>query len=168
MNTSTTRSTRRSAGARAALRRTALAGSALLIAATLSAQAFAGPFQQYRSTACNALSCKIDFPKVPAGKRLMVDSISCYARLEDSSTFAANIEFLQMLVLGVNAGDPPANALTMVPAFTSRLDDEVSYAANHTVTAFANAGQRFQALMQIDRGKFSQFACHISGKMTKV
>lgn len=143
--------------------RASLAG---LLAFAAFAPASAAPFQQYLNGTCTGLTCKIDFRTVPAGKRLVVDNVSCYVRLkDDNGSFAPNIKFQQVLVVGANP-NKILNALTMAPIYVSRIDDETVYSANHAVTAFANANQHFQAVMEIDRGEYAQFACHVSGETT--
>jgi hypothetical protein len=62
-------------------RKFAIAASALLTLGTFSAPASAKPFQQYLNGACGATLCTINFAKVPAGQRLSITSVSCYARL---------------------------------------------------------------------------------------
>jgi hypothetical protein len=149
----------------------ALLGSAaaLLAALALTAPASAAPFQQYLNGNCvTGATCKINFASVPAGKRLLVDSVSCYLRVvaEPGKSFP-EIKFEQMLVVGASS-NKVVNALTLTPLHTAFIGDEAIYAATHTVTAFANANQRFQAVAELDKAGFSQFACHISGDMSKV
>lgn len=72
---------------------------------------------------------------------------------------------MQLLVLGATAN--VASAVTMVPAIVGRPDLAVVYAAEHSLSSYASAQQRFQAYVEISGSTFSQFACHISGDMAK-
>jgi hypothetical protein len=95
-----------------------------------------------------------------------VNDVSCYVRL---ATVSGNFDLraVQLLVLGAN----PTNvlsAVTLVPSLVGRHSPEVNFASNHTILAFANAQERFQAYVEIKAGTFSQVACHISGDMAKV
>jgi hypothetical protein len=140
--------------------------AALLALATLAAPASARPFQQYLNGACSGTICKINFVKVPVGQRLLVNDVSCYVRLAPAGG-GFSLRAVQLLVLGAN----PANvlsAVTLVPSLGAGSSiTEANFASNNTISAFANAQQRFQAYVEITLGTFSQVACHISGDMVK-
>ncbi|HET6376220.1 MAG TPA: hypothetical protein VFF88_09235 [Methylocella sp.] len=128
----------------------------------LSSAAEAAPFQQYKNGACSASSkiCTIDFAVVPAGKRLDIIDASCYLRVSGAHELYA----MQFLVM---QGTATQSALTLQPQY---IDDvtmpfESVYSANHSTIAFANAGQRLRAYVELSKGTYSQFACHISGQL---
>jgi hypothetical protein len=148
--------------------RLAISAGALLTLGALAGPASAKPFQQYLNGNCTGSLCKINFAAVPAGQRLIVSNISCYMRLKQvpPSGFNPEIRASQMLVVGANL-TTVVNAITLVPESIGRTDDELVYSANHAVSAFANQNQRFQAYLELNRGSFSQFACHISGDLGK-
>jgi hypothetical protein len=135
-----------------------LLGLALL---PLSSVAEAAPFQLYKNGTCTpSLICTIDFPAVPANKRLEITNASCYLRVNGNHDLAA----MQLLVM---QGTIVRSAVTLVP---SRVDNiggptPAMYGASHSIFAFANGGQRFRAYAELAQGTFGQFACHISGQM---
>ena len=139
--------------------------AALLVVAALAAPASARPFQQYLNGLCGATICKINFAKVPAGQRLLVNDVSCYVSLTTASG-NFGLRAMQLLVLGANPNNV-LSAVTLVPDYTGSNSTDVNYAANSTISAFANAQQRFQAYVEITAGTFSQVACHISGNLVK-
>jgi hypothetical protein len=121
----------------------------------------ATPYQRYQNGACVGLTCAIDFPKAPAGKRLVIQNASCYLRVSNS----ADIYALQLLIL--NNADTLISAQTFTPQFVDSITtpSERVYSGTHSIFAFANAGQRFQVYAELKAGSFSQLACHISGDM---
>lgn len=162
----------RYAGQQDSLRRrhgTALlrSAAALLALITLAAPASARPFQQYVNGACSGPVCKINFAKIPAGQRLDVKNASCYARLGRLPGGGdPQIKAMQLLVIGANSVSV-ASAVTMVPALVGKPGLEIVYSAQHSLSSFAGAQQRFQAYAEISGSIFSQFACHISGDLVK-
>ena len=95
-----------------------------------------------------------------------MNDVSCYVRLATESGGSNSLRAVQLLVLGAN----PANVLSAVTLVPNRIGDnatEANFASNDTISAFANAQQRFQAYVEITVGTFSQVACHISGDMVK-
>jgi hypothetical protein len=127
----------------------------------LSSAAEAAPFQQYRNAVCTAsLICSIDFPVVQAGKRLEISNVSCYLRT------SGTVEVFAMQFL-VNEGATTKSALSLAPSFvdTTGVPFESVFSTNQSVFVFANAGQRLRAYVELKKGTFSQFACHISGQL---
>ena len=124
----------------------------------------AAPYQRYQNGSCGSLVCAIDFPKVPAGKRLVLSNTSCYLRVSN----AADLLAMQLFVLNNVGGFVSAQTLT--PQFVDSITTpaERVYSATHVVFAFANAGQRFQAYTELKQGTFAQLACHISGDLQDV
>ena len=158
----------KSSAAAVSTRRVLLRSAAAVLAlGALAAPASARPFQQYLNGACTGLICKISFAKVPVGQRLDVKNASCYVRLGRLPGGGdSQIKAMQLLILGAN----PANvvsAVTMVPALVGKPGVETVYSAEHSLSSFANAQQRFQAYAEISGSTFEQFACHISGDMVK-
>jgi hypothetical protein len=130
----------------------------------LASAAEAAPFQRYLNGVCpGSLLCTIDFPTVQAGKRLEITNVSCYARVSGNHNFYA----LQLLVF---EGGAIRSALTLRPRYVDDVTTPFQsvYSANHSIFAFANAGQRFQAYAELEEGTFSQFACSISGQMENI
>jgi hypothetical protein len=120
----------------------------------------ATPFQQYTNGVCHPAipACDIGFAAVPAGKRLEIDNVSCHVRVDGDhaldSVYLYADEQIFFLAPEVVAG----GARTTI------------YAANHSIFAFAKAGQHFSAGMTMtlgvsSNGVISQFACHISGRL---
>ena len=140
--------------------------AALLALVALAAPASARPFQQYLNGVCGASAkiCRINFIKIPAGSRLDVKNVSCYIRLALESGRGTQIRASQLLVLGATPSTV-VSAVTLVPARVGQTATDVAYSANHLISAFAGAQQRFQAYVEISGGTFSQVACHISGDM---
>lgn len=134
--------------------------AALLALFTLAAPASARPFQQYLNGVCGAKICKINFIKVPVGSRLDVKNVSCFISVGGP----AQLRAAQLLVLGATPGNL-VSAVTLVPLSLGRALTDFIYSANHSISAFASAQQRFQAYVEITAGTFSQVACHISGDM---
>ncbi|MCI0465489.1 MAG: hypothetical protein L0Y57_00535 [Beijerinckiaceae bacterium] len=128
-----------------------------------SSAAEAAPFQQYKNGVCTTGPiCTIDFAVVPSGKRLEITNASCYLR----ASVDLQLHAMQFLVL---EGTAIRSALTLLPKFVDDISLSVPvqtvYSANHSIFAFANAGQRFQAYVELKHGTYSQFACHISGQL---
>ena len=75
-----------------------------------------------------------------------------------------------MQLLIVNNAGGLISALTLTPQFVDSITtpSERVYSASHSIFAFANAGQHFQAYAELKLGAFSQFACHISGDLQNV
>jgi hypothetical protein len=137
---------------------------------SLSSAAEAARFQKYlNATSCPGSGlCNVDFANVPAGKTLDISNVSCYLRMEDSG--AAGLYAMQLLQIG--AGGGILNAVTLDPQITDSgtptgQNFSSIWAANHTIYAFATAGQHFRATAQLMNvsGRITQFACHISGQL---
>lgn len=143
--------------------------AALLALFTLAAPASAltVPFQQYQNGTCSGTLCRINFWKVQPGWRLEIENVSCYVRVKYGPNTFPIVRAAQMLVVGANL-TTVLNAVTLAPASLGQNDTEKIYSANHAISAFASPGQRFQAYVEIDRGSFSQVACHISGERVKL
>ncbi|MCI0465488.1 MAG: hypothetical protein L0Y57_00530, partial [Beijerinckiaceae bacterium] len=79
---------------------------------------------------------------------------------------ANNFAFYALQLL-VAEGSATRSAITLVPEFVDEASSplQVVYSANHSIFAFAKAGQRFRAYAELKPGAFSQFACHISGQL---
>jgi hypothetical protein len=137
--------------------------AALLALFTLAAPASARPFQQYLNGVCGPKICRINFIKVPAGSRLDVKNVSCFISVGGPAQLRAS----QLLVLGATPGSV-VNAVTLAPLPQGRALTDYIFSANHPISAFASAQQRFQAYVEIAAGTFSQVACHISGDMVTV
>jgi hypothetical protein len=133
----------------------------------ISSVAQAVPFQQYLNGNCTGINtCNISFTTVQVNRRMVIDNVSCYLRLTESST--NEVYAMQLLA---RQGDIIHTAVTLVPSVTGGVPgtSDIIYAANHAISAFANAGQRFQAYVEKrGGGAFSQFACHISGDLVAV
>jgi hypothetical protein len=144
--------------------RTALAGTLLtcLSSLPLSSAAEAAPYQRYQNGTCavGPTICNIDFPVVPANRRLIVTSVSCYLRTSSDRDLYA----MQLLVV-VPGG--LGSAVTIVPQTVDSISatGDLVWSANHTVVAFANAGSRMRAYTELKAGSIRQFACHISGDL---
>jgi hypothetical protein len=149
--------------------RTLLRSAVIALAlGALATPASARPFQQYLNGNCAGTLCTINFAKVPAASRLDVDNVSCYMRLKlGTGGTSVQIRAAQVLVVGANPNNV-LNAVTLVPELTGRTLTEDVFAANHAISAFAGAGGRLQAYLELERGSFSQFACHISGELVKL
>lgn len=120
------------------------------------------PYQRSDIGNCGlVLTCTIDFPVVPAGKRLEITNTSCYV----FTTFNSRFYALQLLV--VTPGGVNLNAVTPSARFTD-LDFDSNYrhyTANSKIFAFATGGQHFQAFAQLSAGTFRALVCHISGRL---
>jgi hypothetical protein len=125
-----------------------------------SSTADAAPFQQYKNGVCGAsLICTIDFPVVQAGQRLEITNASCYLRVSGTHELYA-------MQLFVAEGTNTRSALTLQPKNVDVVSPfEAVYSASHPIFAFANAGQRLRAFVELKKGTFSQLACHISGRL---
>jgi hypothetical protein len=133
---------------------------------SLSSTAGAAPFQQYANGVCHPAVplCEIAFATVPAGKRLEIDNVSCYLRVngghEINSMYVYADEklfFLAPEAVAVRDGLSGGAA-----AITSKT---TSYAANHSIFAYANAGDHFATGIMLTNGVIGQFACHIGGQL---
>lgn len=166
-NTAGNRARTRNASARKWQGRALRSALAVLALATLAATpASARPFQQYLNGVCSGTICKINFAKVPAGQRLLVNDVSCYVRLAPAAGGNFDLRAVQLLVLGANPNNV-LSAVTLVPSLYAATSTEINYASNDTISAFANAQQRMQAYVEIVSGTFSQVACHISGDLAR-
>jgi hypothetical protein len=118
------------------------------------------PYQLYKNGSCTAAKiCSIDFPAVPAGRSLEISNVSCYLRVDGASVLNA-MQFLLM------EGAAVKSALTVEPRLIGgSAATSLVYAANHHVLMFVSAGRRLQAYADLTQGTYSQFACHISGRM---
>jgi hypothetical protein len=127
---------------------------------SLASAVEAQPIQQYKNGACTSSKiCTIDFLTTPTGKRIEVTNVSCYLRVTGSSELHA-MQFL------VAQGSSIVSAFTVEPRLIGGAPGtSYVYAANHPVFAYATAGRRLQAYVELKQGAFSQFACHISGQM---
>ena len=141
----------------------ALLGCFCWLSASSGAQA--ALYQRYQNGACASnLNCFITFPLIPAGKTLQVTNVSCYLRVIEITEIFAQ----QLLVIASN-GTTIISAVTLEPRIIDTFSGSPSktvYSANHTILAFATAGQRFRASSQLRYGNNDQFSCHISGHMT--
>lgn len=123
--------------------------------------ATSAPYQKYLNGSCPSSDCVIDFPVVPAGRRLEITSASCYLRA-GASPYSRLEELLLLVKL---PGGSTALAVTLPTEQTSDAEDYRHFTADADIFAFATGGQHFQALAQLSRGDFRQFACHISGQL---
>jgi hypothetical protein len=71
---------------------------------------------------------------------------------------------MQLLVIQPG-GLGSAPTLVPQPVDSISATSDLVLAANHTVSAFANPGNRFRAYAELKAGSFKQFACHISGEL---
>lgn len=137
---------------------------ALTFASSASA-ATSAPFQKYVSIQpCVFLDCKLDFPVVPAGKRLDITNVSCYYR--GQKTPSTDIYSAQIIVKTKAGGI--ASAVTLKPAFVSESSAQnyIDFASNDAVFIFAAATQHMQAEVQMtSSGGLAQLACSIGGHL---
>jgi hypothetical protein len=125
----------------------------------VSSVAEAVPYQLYKNGNCSSLVCNIDFPVVPANRRLEISNVSCYVRTSSDLELYA----MQLLVM---QGGVTRSAVTLAPVFLSSIGTtETVFSANHTIFAVGRTGQRFRAYTELKAGSFKQYACHISGEM---
>lgn len=143
------------------VKRLALAAGLTLLVPAMAGAATSVPYQRYLNGSCPGLICKISFPVVPAGKRLEITNTSCYLRLEVNPD--TDLLALQLLVL--NSSGTITNAVTLPVDFQDSDEAFFALAANEHIFVFAAAGQRLQAYAELKRGKYQQFACHISGQL---
>ena len=131
------------------------------VVAACSGVAHAAPYQKYLNGSCGQLVCSINFPVVPVGNRLEISNVSCYLRTQsDSGLYAAQL----LVVAGANF----PSAVTLVPYLVDTVGATPSaqiWSANHSIFAFATAGQKFRAYVELLHGNIYQWACHISGQM---
>jgi hypothetical protein len=64
----------------------------------------------------------------------------------------------------------PVTVITLLPKYVDGISTtaEAVFSANHSIFAFANAGQRFRVYAGLQKGTISQLACSISGQMENV
>lgn len=142
---------------------------------SMDAFAVTTPYQRYLfSPKCSAdlKTCQLDFPVVPANSRLEITNTSCYIQLKQNAGFAGELNYVQLLVKGGTGSTVSASTLAPLQIGQTSIigPDLISYAANHTVSVFANAGQHFQVLSKVHEGTFdgsggTALACHISGRL---
>jgi hypothetical protein len=136
-------------------------GLSAVAATSVTKPAEAADYQKYLNGNCAGVICTLDFPVVPAGKKLTISNTSCYLK-----TFATtDLVAMQLLVI---KGATPLTAVTLGPAseyFAANPSTSI-HQVNAQIFAFAQAGQRFQAYAEVRNGSgFQQFACHISGQL---
>lgn len=131
----------------------------LAFSGSIAGAATSVPYQKYINGSCPNLICNINFPVVPAGKRLEITSTSCYLRTSSTADFFG----LQLLV--VTPSNVILNAVTLPTRFADSSETYRHYTGASETFAFALGGQRFRAFAQLTSGAFLQFACHISGHL---
>ena len=147
----------------------ALLGSAaaLLALAAFAVPASSAPFQQMGFGACAGKICKFNFTPVPAGQRLVVSNVSCYLRM---AVPPGDFYPLAAASLSVLDADPTkiVSIVTLVTNVTGQHDDQIVLSSNDMVAEFANARQRFQAVISFYEGQVFETRCQISGDMAKL
>jgi hypothetical protein len=126
--------------------------------------ASAAPYQQSKTGVCGTAStCTITFANVPSGKTAELTNVSCYI----SGPFGTEIKKVQLQQL--SSSNAPGVSVTLVAApyliGTSSPNATFIGMINQQVTLYATAGQKFRVRTDIQGGRFSEFSCHISGKI---
>ena len=145
-----------------------LAGLGTLLLAPAAAQA--ADYQVYKDGVCTPNSeCVINFGTVPAGKRLLITSLSCYLRHFDGLSVSA----AQLVLQNTNSNFSRAFAVTpnlhLQSEVTIGSDTQLVWVSNDAIRAVARPSQRFQAYAQLRNGisgnigTVQQFSCGISG-----
>jgi hypothetical protein len=137
----------------------ALLGLGFLLGVTVAAEA--APYQQFRAGTCPQDFCFIKFPDVPAGKRLVINNVSCYLRLDYDAT-------LNYIALQSRNANDAVRFSVFLDAGSSRTEDpERVYTPNNFVQSFANGNGYFAVQMGIFGvgGDIHQFDCGISGDL---
>jgi hypothetical protein len=120
----------------------------------------ATPFQEYVNGSCNAsyLYCDLAFTRPPPGKRLEIYNVSCYARA------SGDHRLTNIYVRIDNNENSFRHAVFLAPEPIAEGNGTTAYSANHSVLAYADAGERIYATV-LGTGAFQQFACHLSGML---
>lgn len=144
----------------------------------LPAAAQAAHYQVYKDALrgdaeCKADSqCNLNFARVPAGKVLSIDNLSCFLRHKQGVGLFA----LQLVVQGPEAsGNKRIFALTPNLQLQSTVnvsgENQNIWAVTDTIGAVATAGQRFQVYAIVRKGtagtvgSVEQLSCGISGTL---
>lgn len=147
-----------------------LAGLGALLLAPAAAQA--ADYQVYRDGNCPAnFGCSIDFARVPAGKTLRIDHVSCYLRFDFDGV---ELVAAQLVLLNANG----SRAFAVTPSLLKQDDPQIAgdteeevFVSNDTIRAVARPGQRFRAYAVVHKdsdgtpGTVSQLSCGISGTL---
>jgi hypothetical protein len=141
--------------------------AALLALGALAAPASARPFQQLVNGNCVGEICKYDFAKVPLGQRLDVHNVSCYLRMAVPPSESVPLAAAELAVLGATTPPKLINSVSLVPHYVGQHDDQIVLSSNDSVAAFANAQQRFEAVISLYAGTIFETHCQISGDMVK-
>jgi hypothetical protein len=131
------------------------------------------PHQEYVFTQHCAVgkACAVNFTKVPSSSRLDAANASCYIEVMSvpgairAPLTRPALKYTQLLI--IKSDNTTASASTLVPI---SLAADRSWSANHAITAFATAGQRFQILIAPlhDDNLVNFIGCHVSGQMVRL
>jgi hypothetical protein len=118
------------------------------------------PFQEYVNGSCNASFsyCDIAFSRPPLGKRLEISDVSCYARANSGDRLT------NMYVTINDHQNSFLHAVFLAPEQIAEAGGTAVFAANHSLLAYADAGERIYATV-LGTGAFQQFACHLGGML---
>lgn len=149
--------------------RTGFVAAALLAASFAAGPAKAvvtvAPYQAYLNKECgDGATCSLDFPKVPAPYRVVLNHASCY--IQGDQDFIP--DYVQLIVYTPQGQVPAAPLLTVNLTGVSISPVYRSYSASADASAFAVAGNHFEIQAGKLGGNFMKLDCNIDGNVFKL